>query len=74
MKIDKIRELGEEELENRRGELQEEIFRTRIQKDTGQLDQVGKIRNLRRELARVKTLLRQRALERGQESGSESAG
>jgi large subunit ribosomal protein L29 len=63
VKIEKIRELGGEELEHRAGEIKEEIFRARIQKDTGQLDQVGKLRNLRRDLARFKTVLRERALE-----------
>jgi large subunit ribosomal protein L29 len=60
VKIDKIRELKNEELETRAGELEEEIFRARIQKETGQLDQMGKVRNLRRFLARVKTVLRER--------------
>jgi large subunit ribosomal protein L29 len=57
VKIEKIRELSADELENRVHEINEEIFRARIQKETGQLDQAGKIRNLRRELARVKTVL-----------------
>jgi large subunit ribosomal protein L29 len=60
VKVDKIRELGNEELETRAAELAEEIFRARIQKETGQLDQMGKVRNLRRDLARVKTVLRER--------------
>ncbi len=60
MKIEKIREFKNEELETRVGELEEEIFRSRIQKETGQLDQMGKVRNLRRQLARVKTVLRER--------------
>ncbi len=60
MKIEKIRELKNEELETRVDELTEEIFRARIQKETGQLDQMGKVRNLRRFLARVKTVLRER--------------
>jgi large subunit ribosomal protein L29 len=63
VKIEKIRELAAEELENRAREIKEEIFRARIQKDTGQLDQVGKLRNLRRDLARFKTVLRERTLE-----------
>jgi large subunit ribosomal protein L29 len=63
VKIEKIRELSSEELEQRQDELTEEIFRARIQKETGQLDQVGKIRNLRRDLARVKTVLRERERE-----------
>jgi large subunit ribosomal protein L29 len=60
VKVDKIRELGNAELETRAAELVEEIFRARIQKETGQLDQMGKVRNLRRDLARVKTVLRER--------------
>jgi large subunit ribosomal protein L29 len=60
VKIEKVRELKSEELQARAGELEEEIFRARIQKETGQLDQMGKVRNLRRDLARVKTVLRER--------------
>ena len=60
MKVEKIRELKNEELETRVEELAEEIFRARIQKETGQLDQMGKVRNLRRDLARFKTVLRER--------------
>ena len=65
MKIDKVRELGEEELAHKVGELEQEIFHARIQKETGQLDQAGKVRELRRDLARVKTVLRQLELEKG---------
>jgi large subunit ribosomal protein L29 len=64
VKVDKIRELGDEELEDKLLELSEEIFRTRIQKETGQLDQMGKVRNLRKDLARAKTVLRERELEK----------
>lgn len=64
MKVDKIRELGDEELEDKLQQLSEEIFRTRIQKETGQLDQLGKVRSLRRDLARAKTVLRERELEK----------
>jgi len=60
VRVEKIRELKNEELETRVTELAEEIFRARIQKETGQLDQMAKVRNLRRDLARVKTVLRER--------------
>jgi large subunit ribosomal protein L29 len=60
VKVEKIRELKRDELQTRAEELEEEIFRARIQKETGQLDQMGKVRNLRRDLARVKTVLRER--------------
>lgn len=64
MKIDKVRELGVEELEHKLTDLQQEIFHARIQKETGQLDQLGKVRDLRKDLARVKTVLRQLELEK----------
>jgi large subunit ribosomal protein L29 len=60
VKVEKIRELKSEELQSRVEELEEEIFRARVQKETGQLDHMGKVRNLRRDLARVKTVLRER--------------
>lgn len=59
MKIEKVRELGEEELRDKVTDLAEEIFRTRLQKETGQLDQTGKVRSLRKDLARVNTVLRE---------------
>ena len=59
MKIDKVRELGVEELRHKVIDLQQEIFHARIQKETGQLDQLGKVRSLRKDLARVKTVLSQ---------------
>ncbi len=62
MKIEKVRELSEDELRDKVIDLAEEIFRTRLQKETGQLDQMGKVRELRRDLARVKTVLRQMEL------------
>ncbi|HXV59157.1 MAG TPA: 50S ribosomal protein L29 [Vicinamibacteria bacterium] len=59
MKIEKIRELGAEELRGKASELLEEVFRARMQKETGQLDQSVKLKSLRRDLARVKTVLRE---------------
>ncbi len=59
MKIDKVRELGVEELQHKVSDLEQDVFHARIQKETGQLDQPGKVRSLRKDLARVKTVLRQ---------------
>ena len=64
MKIDKVRELGEEELIDKAEDLRREIFDARIKKETGQLDQPGMVRNLRKDLARVKTVLRQIEIEK----------
>ena len=60
MKADKVREMSEEELRTREKELQEQLFRLRFQKAIGQLDNALKIRETRRDIARVKTVLRQR--------------
>ena len=75
MKIDKVREFGEDELRNKLGDLEEEIFRTRLSKETGQLDEVGKVRSLRKDLARVYTVLREIELDRvkQEKSGIEKA-
>lgn len=68
MKVDKIREMDENELVVKVDQLKEEIFHTRIKKDTGQLEQVGALRELRRDLARVKTVLSERAKKIGVEA------
>jgi large subunit ribosomal protein L29 len=60
MKADKVREMSIDELEKKAEELREQIFRMRIQKATAQLDQPGKIREARKDLARVKTTLSER--------------
>ena len=59
MKADKIREMSADELRTRERELQEQLFRLRFQKSLGQLDNGLKIRETRRDIARVKTVLRQ---------------
>ena len=61
MKAEALRELGTDELGLRERELADQLFRMRIQKSLGQLEAPGKIRNVRRELARVQTVLREKA-------------
>jgi large subunit ribosomal protein L29 len=60
MKIDEIRDLGVDDLQARVKDLDDQLFRLRIQKSMGQLEAPTKIRTLRRDLARVKTILRER--------------
>lgn len=60
--IGELRDLGAEALRQRAGELDDEIFRLRIQKSMGQTNAANKMRQLRRDRARVKTLLREREL------------
>lgn len=56
-----MRDMDAESLESQLRELDDQLFRMRIQKSMGQLEAPGKIRNVRRELARVKTVLREKA-------------
>ena len=60
MKIAEVRDLGADELKQREHELDDQLFRLRIQKSMGQLEAPAKLRTLRRDLARVKTILRER--------------
>ena len=60
MKIGEIRELAVEDLQARVKDIDDQLFRLRIQKSMGQLEAPAKLRTLRRDLARVKTILRER--------------
>lgn len=60
MKAEKVREMGVEELRARERELQEQLFRLRFQRSIGQLDSPMKIRQTRRDIARVKTILKEK--------------
>jgi large subunit ribosomal protein L29 len=60
MKAAELRNLGADELGIRERELTDQLFRMRIQKSMGQLENPDKIRTMRRDLARVKTVLRQK--------------
>jgi len=60
MKTKELRVKGEDELLGREKELAEQLFALRLQKVTGQLEKPAKIREAKRELARVLTLLREK--------------
>lgn len=60
MKASELRDLGAEELGNRERDLLDQLFRMRIQKSMGALEAPEKMRNVRRDLARIKTVLRQK--------------
>jgi large subunit ribosomal protein L29 len=60
MKVEEIRELSIDVLRDREKELDDQLFRLRIQKSMGQLDAPLKVRTARRDLARIKTVLRQK--------------
>jgi large subunit ribosomal protein L29 len=60
MKIGEFRDLGADELKQREKDLDDQLFRLRIQKSMGQLEAAGKLQELRRDRARVKTVLREK--------------
>jgi len=60
MKIKEIRDLGVDELREKEKGFVEELFRLRIRFATGQLESSAVIKNVKRNVARVKTVLRER--------------
>jgi large subunit ribosomal protein L29 len=61
MKAEELRDLDVDSLDAKAKELDDQLFRMRIQKSMGQLEAPGKVRSVRRDLARVKTILREKA-------------
>ncbi len=60
--LEKYREMGTDELNVQQQELTEQVFRLRFQLSTGQTEGIKKLREARRDLARIKTLLTQNEL------------
>jgi large subunit ribosomal protein L29 len=60
MKAAEVRELSVDELHARVKDLDDELFRLRIQNSMGQLEAPAKVRGVRRDLARIKTILREK--------------
>ena len=60
MKAEELRAMPSEELTTKERELTDQLFRMRIQKSMGQLETPDKLRTVRRDLARVKTVIRQK--------------
>lgn len=62
MKANTFRDLSGPELDRRLADLKEELFNLRFQAVTGQLDNPMRIREVRKDIARVKTIMREREL------------
>jgi large subunit ribosomal protein L29 len=65
MKAKDLRALNEGELMVKERELNEELFNLRFQQATGQLDNVMRIPQVKRDIARLKTILKEKTLDRG---------
>lgn len=60
MKAKDLRELTDEELQQKRGDFREDLFRLKMRKAVAQLENPIRIRQLRRDIARIETILRER--------------
>lgn len=60
MKLKEIRDLSLQELAARKHELREESFHLRIQQQSGQLEKPSQLRAIRREIARIETVITQK--------------
>lgn len=65
MRPDEIREMTDQELREKLRELQEEQFRLRFRQATMELENPMLLRRIRRDIARIKTILRERELAAG---------
>ena len=68
MKANEIRKMSSEDLNNKVNELKNEFFNLRFRLATGQLDNPSSIKSVKRDIARVKTIIRERELEVGKEA------
>ena len=70
-KAAELRELSDDELENRLRESREELFNLRFQHVTGQLDNYARLGHVRKDIARILTVLRAREIEAAEAAASE---
>ncbi len=63
MEAKELRDLNADDLARRRGELREEIAQLRLKRATGRLENIMQLRKTKRDLARVETVLREKAIQ-----------
>ena len=59
MKARELRELSEEELERKEAELKDQLFKLKFQHALGQLENAMKLKDVKKDIARIKTMLRE---------------
>ena len=67
MKANEIRKMSSEDLNNKVNELKNELFNLRFRLATGQLDNPQSIKMVKKDIARIKTIIRERQLQEGKE-------
>ena len=65
MDADKIRNMTDAELQQQERDLNDQLFRLKFQLKMGQTESLKKIRGLRKDVARVKTIIRERQISQG---------
>ena len=68
MKAKEIRKLSDQELDSKLVSLKEELFNLRFQQATGQIENISSIGQVRRDIARVKTIITERKLNLNREA------
>jgi large subunit ribosomal protein L29 len=61
MKISELRDLSEEELKSKEEEVKDQLFKLKFQHALGQLENALKLKNLKRDIARIKTILKEKS-------------
>lgn len=64
MKIKEIRDLNVDELNQKDRDLGEELFKLRLRHASGQLESPAQMRRVRRDMARIKTIMRQKEVQK----------
>lgn len=67
MKATEIRELSDEELNNKESELKDQLFKLKFQHALGQLENAVKLKNVKKDIARIKTILTEKSKGKGAE-------
>jgi large subunit ribosomal protein L29 len=74
MTAEKVRNLTEEEMRQQEHDLNDQLFRLKFQMKMGQTESLKKIRGLRKDIARIKTIARERVLGNGTANGGSANG
>ena len=61
MKAREFRDLSEEELKSKEDEIKDQLFKLKFQHTLGQLENAMKLKNLKKDIARIKTILREKS-------------
>lgn len=67
MKARALRELSEEELQSKEEELKDQLFKLQFQHALGQLENAMKLKNIKKDIARIKTMIQEKSKDQSKE-------